>query len=160
MTPRRIRSESGMTIIEVMVAAAVLTIGLLGAAQLLITANKSTNASSARSGANNVARRLAEAARSVGARDLTPSTVTASLKTAAPDLADSDTTDTAWTVVRRNFVYTLTASECTLDDRSDGVAPASQKDSTYCANTTAATTDSQPADARQVTVQVTYKLKG
>src|SRR4051812_8555281 len=123
MSPARIRSQSGMTLIEVLVATAVLTVGLLGAAQLWIVANKSTNASSARSGATNIARRLTEAARSIPARDLTPTTVVARLRAVAPDVVDSDLTDTNWTVVRRNFVYTIEASECTFDDPSDGTAP-------------------------------------
>src|SRR3954447_18480034 len=149
MCPKRVSTEGGMTLVEVIVASMLLLVGLLGAAQLLIVANTSTNASAARSGANNVARRLTEAARSVPARDLTPTTVVASLKAVAPDVVDSDLTDTKWTVVRRNFVYTIEASECTFDDPSAGTAPASSKDSTYCATAAAVTSDAQPADARQ-----------
>src|SRR3954468_22364863 len=98
MKGRQRRGEAGFTLVEIMVAALVLTIGVLGAAQMLNIANKSTNTGSARNGATNIARRLVEAARSVPGRSLNTATLDATLRAAAPDLVDSNTTDTAWTV--------------------------------------------------------------
>ena len=150
----RLRSDAGFTLIEVLVACTVLLVGAIGAAQMGSVANRSTNAASLRNGATAVARRLVEAARGSDTRDLTSATLMATLRSAAPDVVDSDTGDTAWTVLRRGFTYTLSASVCTLDDPSDGIGT---HDSTYCANPTATNPpDSQPADAKQVTVLVSY----
>src|SRR3954467_8313737 len=103
MKGRQRRGEAGLTLVEGMVAAVVLTIGVLGAAQMLNIANKSANTGSARNGATNIARRLIEAARSIPARNLSSATLNASLRAAATDLVDSNPSDTAWTVARRGW---------------------------------------------------------
>jgi Tfp pilus assembly protein PilV len=154
-----IAAEAGFTLIEVLAACMVLLTGVLGAAELTNVANKSTNISSARNGATSIARRVAEAARGVPARNISAAALMTTLRAQAPDLVDSNATDTLWTVDRRNFVYTITATACTLDDATDGLAPVAQKDASYCNRTAAGTTDLQPADFQQVTVKVAWKVR-
>ena len=153
---RSVKTAAGFTLVEVLVATMVLTIGVLGAASMLGVANRSTSTTAARTGAINVARRVAEAARGVPARTLQNGSLVATLAAAAPDLPDADPGDSAWTVAWRGVTYAVTASTCTQDDPADGTAPAAQKDSSYCASTGAVTADAQPADAQQVAIAVTY----
>ena len=154
-----IAAEAGFTLIEVLAACMVLLTGVLGAAELTNVANKSTNISSARNAATNIARRVVEAGRGIPARNLTSAALMSTLRAQAPDLQDSIATDTLWTVKRGNMEYTITASVCTLDDGSDGLAPVAQKDATFCNRTAAGTTDLQPADFEQVTVNVAWEVR-
>jgi Tfp pilus assembly protein PilV len=154
-----IAAEAGFTLIEVLAACMVLLTGVLGAAELTNVANKSTNISSARNGATSIARRVAEAARGVPARNISSAALMSTLRAQAPDLVDANPTDELWTVDRRNFVYTISATVCTLDDASDGLAPTAQKDTSFCNQSAAGTTDLQPADFQQVTVKVSYKVR-
>ena len=70
--------ERGYTLVELMVAALVLIIGVLGTFQLLDGANKSSVANNARMGATNLAREILEDARALDYKLLTPAQWSAS----------------------------------------------------------------------------------
>src|SRR5215208_7880511 len=68
--------ERGYTLVELLVAAFVLVVGMAGAFSLLNGANRTTTVNNARMGATNLARELLEDARSVDYDSLTPAAIT------------------------------------------------------------------------------------
>src|SRR3954449_6373623 len=98
---RRLRQESGFTLIEVTIAATLLVVGVLGVLSLVDGANKATARTKAREAGVNLAREAVEAVRAVPYPDLLPSQIDSELK-AQPGLADSSP-KSGWQVVRRNI---------------------------------------------------------
>src|SRR5215218_9798650 len=78
-TPR-LRHERGYTLVEVVVAVAILLSGVLGILTLLNTANGATHNTKVRDGATSLARELIEAARAVPYPDLRATTVAGQLQ--------------------------------------------------------------------------------
>jgi len=116
-TPR-LRHERGYTLIEVIVAAAILLTGVLGILTLLNTANGATHRTKVRDGATSLAREMIEAARAVPYPDLQATTVVGHLQ-AQPGLDDA-TGGGTWHIVRRNIEYTVTASLCSVATENAG----------------------------------------
>ena len=108
------RSEQGFTLIEVMVAATLLVVGVLGVVSMLDTANQASSRTKAREGATNLAREAIEAARAVPFPELTPTRTEDEIQ-AQPGLADSSA-DAGWNVTRRGILYTLVPNVCSVDD--------------------------------------------
>jgi prepilin-type N-terminal cleavage/methylation domain-containing protein len=113
---RRSLAQGGFTIIESMVASAILLIGLLGVLAMLIGSLRATNASNARVAATNLTRELVEATRGLAYDDMTGSLVQTRLQ--ARGLGSG----TPWTIERRGTIYTLVATSCTFDDPADKLA--------------------------------------
>jgi type II secretory pathway pseudopilin PulG len=150
----RPRSERGFTLVETLVASSLLIIAILGVAELVAVANRQTGQVTRRNTATNIARRVAEAARSTPGGNLNASTISSVLQQAAPDLPNSSNSSTTWTVVRQNLTYTIATSVCTVDDPGDGIGA---HDSSFCTNATATSPpDPQPADYQRVTVTVSW----
>ncbi len=157
---RLCRDERGFTIIEVIVSAAILLIGVVGTLQMVNVANEQTVTDQGREAATNVAREIVEAASSVSYDQLTPTGVVAALK-AAPGLTPEPGPD--WKVKRRGVEYTVTASACTVDDKVDGFrAPAAT--GTFCASSNqtdaSANQDRNGDDFRRVTISVAWVRNG
>src|SRR3954454_17539406 len=76
----RLADESGFTLVEIMTAAFVLVVGLLGILTMLTRAMATTSQSNERVGATNVARELGEAARGVPYDSATPAALATSIK--------------------------------------------------------------------------------
>ena len=147
--------ERGFTIVEVVVAAMILLVGVLGVLTLFDVANRTTSKTKAREGATNLAREVIEAARVVAYPDLTPAEIEAELQ-AQPELTDGEPTQAGWNLKRRNITYTLTAKVCSVDDgtiASDGYGD--HAGGAFC-ETTSGTTDPNPDDYKRVTVDVTW----
>lgn len=144
-----------MTIIEVLVAMTVLLVGVMSAVALIDRANATTVKTRAREGAVNVARELIEAARSVPYANLAPTTVVSEIQT-LPGLAD-DGAPAGWTIRRRGFTYTVTASVCAFDDGRDGGG--NHDAGSFCTDSVGATTpaDTTPEDYKRVRVSVTWQ---
>ncbi len=154
----RLREERGFTITEVVVAAMILLVGVLGALTLLDGANRATAKTKAREGATNLAREVIEAARVVGYPSLTPAAIKSQLQ-AQPGLADTIATQAGWNLKRREITYTLTASVCSVDD---GTLPADgfgdHGGGFFCPDSDSqGTSDSNPDDYKRVVVAVTWK---
>lgn len=154
---RSTRREDGFTLIEVMVAATLLVVGVLGVLTLLDGANSASARTKAREGATNLAREAIEAARAVPYPELTPTRIEDEIK-AQPGLED-DSTDAGWNVRRRGIVYTLVPNVCSVDDgtvASDGFG--NHAGGSYCPDsTTTGTADNNPEDYKRVWIDVTWK---
>jgi len=125
------RSESGFTIIEVMVAIMVLLVGVLGTVTMIDTANGVTANTKSREGAFNLSREIIEAARRVDYDLLTPTGATPTLQSLT-GLGDADTSTSGWQLVRRGVSYTETVTSCVYDDPKDGGRSAADGGA-YCA---------------------------
>jgi Tfp pilus assembly protein PilV len=150
------RDERGFTIIEVIVAASLLLVGVVGTIQMVNVAGEQTVSDQAREAATNLARELVEAGNHVPYEQLTPSGAASALQ-AVPNLAN---TGTGWQLQRRNFTYTVSATACTVDDKVDGYRSPSAT-GTFCAESSqtdaaAATQDRNGDDFRRLTVTLTW----
>lgn len=153
MAPRSMLGDQrGFTIIEVLVAATLLVIGVLGTMAMVDSSNAETRLNGGREGATNLARELVEGARSLGYDELLPASVNTRLQT-LPGLAT--TTPGSWTIKRRGILYTVTTSLCSVDDPKDGYG--SHAGATYCADSSSmGTTDAQPEDFKRLTIDASW----
>jgi len=146
--------DDGFTVVEMMIAALLLVVGVLGSVALVDGANATTLSTRAREGATNLAREVVEDARSVEYADVAPGTIEQRLR-AKPGL-DANPSSSTWTVERRGFTYTVTATACTVDDAKDGAGP-HDTTASFCSGSAAAgTLDDDPEDYKRVTVVVSW----
>jgi prepilin-type N-terminal cleavage/methylation domain-containing protein len=115
MTRRSDRSESGFTLVEVMVAMSILLIGVLGTVTMIDGANAGTSRTKAREGGTALARSVLEIARAVPYRELTAARVLTELD-GHSGLADAKPGQSGHQIVTRGFTYTVTPTACALDD--------------------------------------------
>jgi prepilin-type N-terminal cleavage/methylation domain-containing protein len=155
---RNLAGREGFTLIELLVAMTVLLVGVLGVLAIIDRANAATVTTRSREAATNVARELVEAARSVPYANLTPASVETQIQ-ALPGLAD-DGAPAGWTIRRRGFTFTATATVCTFDDARD--AGGDHSAGNFCADSAApsATPDRNPEDYRRVRVEVRWTVGG
>src|SRR5437868_13508743 len=120
---RAIRAQTGLTLVETMVAAALLLVGLLGTVKLIDVASSSQGDSKAQEGATNLARELLEDAHDTPYKQIGSSGWITSPMAALTN--DSGTTNTVTTpssasaqttLTRRGTSYTATVSWCSVDD--------------------------------------------
>lgn len=141
--------------VEVLVSAVVLIVGVLAMLNILDVANATTSNTRARDVGTSLARQVTEAARSVPYAALTPQTIEEELKS-QPGL--SSTSGGAWTIERQHTVFTVTATVCAVDDPSDGAG--AHDEGVYCADSAAAgTADRNPDDYKRLTVDLTWTIK-
>src|SRR5438874_30755 len=122
--PARVRAQSGFTLVEVMVAMALLLTAVLGLLSLSDSAARTTTATKAREGAVSLEREILEDAGGIAYSQLSPTTLVPSLQ-ALPGLSSQSGPGT-WTLTRRDtsvagtgFTYTVDAQVCSIDDVSD-----------------------------------------
>jgi Tfp pilus assembly protein PilV len=151
---RRTTSESGFALFEVLIAIVVLSIGLAGLLGLLDTSAKASRHTRAREGATSLAREIIEDARAIPYAQLAPYSIVNQLQE-MNGLANT-TPGATWHIARRGVTYTVTVSECTIDDPKDGYGV---HDSTYCPDSSqTGTADATPADLKRVTVEVAWTV--
>jgi len=158
MQRRLLREQAGFSLIEIMVAALVLLVGIFGAFTLLDAANRATASNSARMGATNLARELIEYAHGTDYAQLQPGLLAPALQ-ARPRAAG---TGDPWPLVRRRVEYSVTVQACTFDDPKDGLSstPPSNACPAAAAVAGAPATDRNPDDFRRVTVALTWREAG
>lgn len=146
-------------IMEALVASVVLAVGLLSTFIVLDVAAKTSYLTKARQAGVTLARELSEDSRSIPYSQLSPGTIVSQLQ-ALPSMANVGSGST-WQILRSGVTFTVTATECSIDDPSDGYGT---HDSTFCSDSTvpAGTTlsDSNPYDMKRVTVTVSWTLRG
>jgi hypothetical protein len=169
----RLRTETGFTIIEVMVAIILLLVGVLGSVKLVDQAQQGTTATRAREGGTNIARQLIDNARNmpynslvgtVDGSDVPTGLLTPAYK-ALPGLADSVPSSSSYQLVRRGITYTIDATACIIDDPKDG----SRIDDSLAGlcdgslqppKPATPATDNNPDDFRRVQIQIWWDLRG
>lgn len=145
--------EAGFTLIEVMVAVLMLTVGVVGLAAMFDTATGATFTNRARVGATNLGREVTDYARAMPYGTLSAASTPAALERAAGGTGPVG----GWTVSRSGVTYTVSSSLCIVDDPKDG-SYQSTLPSGYCVRPTpiSATPDGEPNDAKRVTVTVQW----
>lgn len=151
---RAARSQAGFTLVELMVSAFILLVGMLGLLSVMQRGISTTALNSQRVAATNLAREIVENARATDYDQLTPAQLLAALQS-KPNMGSGS----PWKIVRRNTTYTVAASVCTFDDPADkvaAVAPANQ-----CTPAPSGTTgDANGDDFRRVTLTMTWTGRG
>jgi Tfp pilus assembly protein PilV len=132
--------EDGFTIIEVMVAAAVLLTGLVGVLGIVSKSDAVSSSNRIREQGIALQREIVEATRGIPYDQLTQSTIVAKVSATA-GLTDSSMTSSGWTFQRRNVNYAVAVGTCAVDDPTDGTGP--HESAGYCINGTGTTTPSQ-----------------
>jgi prepilin-type N-terminal cleavage/methylation domain-containing protein len=145
-----LKSDGGFTLIELLIAIVILSFGVLGVATLIVQAASQTGDTKAREGATNLAREVVEETLSLPYSALTPDQLTGALQ-AKPALAPAGGYS-GWTVLRRQIPYTLSVSECYVDDPLDGRGV---HDTNFCAGS-AGSADTQPVDYKRISVTVSW----
>jgi hypothetical protein len=153
----RASRQDGFTLVEVMVAATILIVGLLGTFVLVDGANGTLATNNARIGATNLAREIVEHSRSSEYEKLNPAQIAGALQ-AKPGLAG---TGNPWSVDRRGVSYEITVSVCTVDDPKDGLAAVPPVNACPRANAIAgAPAEANPDDFRKVETTLSWTASG
>lgn len=143
--------QRGFTMVEVMVAAVILLVGVLGTVALIDGANAATTKNQRREAGTNLTRQVVEGLQRLTSTAL-DGDVTDDLQ-AVSGLTDADSGTAGWQLDNRGVRFNVTATACSLDDPSDGLG-ARPAGISWCPGT-AGTADSQPQDMRRVTVIAT-----
>jgi hypothetical protein len=153
---RRLRAlaggEQGFALVEILIAAMLMVIIVTGGFLLLDVGLHASAETRARDGATNLARQILEDARTIPYGQIAPTSIVGQLQ-AMNGLADASPA-AGWQVIRLAKTYTVTVSECSIDDPKDGFGV---HDSTFCADSsTTGTADPQPADLKRITADVAW----
>lgn len=157
--PRAV-AEAGFTLVEVLVAIVVLTVGLLGTFAALRTSAHTTLTNRERQVETAVAREVVEDASSLSYTQLTSTALPGALQTL---VANATTASGGLQVTRGPASYLVTLSVCSLDDPSDGYGkhgstandPLPASGGAWCLNQPAdGSTDSAPDDEKRLSVMV------
>jgi prepilin-type N-terminal cleavage/methylation domain-containing protein len=154
----RVRSQRGFTLIEVLVAIAILLVGVLGVVAMVDTSNAVTSRTKAREGATNVARSIVEVGRAVPYRTLDEDSLLTALES-RPGLADA--LPLAGHQVRaRGFTYEISVEVCSMDDPKDNLG-GNDGSVDFCAESEHASAgnekDRNPDDYRRIAITMSWK---
>jgi Tfp pilus assembly protein PilV len=154
-----LRSQHGMTIVELMVSTVVLAVGVLGTVSMIDSSNATTSRNKAREGATNLGRAVMEVARGVPYKDLDPETVLETVNS-RPGMEDASGAP-GHQISSRNFTYTLAVTICTFDDAKDGLGEHDDADPGFCPESEVLPTgqvarDKNPDDYRRIEVKLDW----
>jgi prepilin-type N-terminal cleavage/methylation domain-containing protein len=144
--------DSGMTLIELIVAMTVILIGMLSVASMMAAANLMSVATRGREAATGVQRELVERARSIPYAQLNQASVYQELQ-ALPGLEDYSASS-GYQLRRRGFTYTATVTVCSVDDPKDGYG--AHAAGMFCAGGSTGTQDANPDDYKVVTTDLSW----
>lgn len=153
------RSQSGFTLIEVLVTIVILMVGILGVVAMVDGANAITTKTKAREGANNVARSVVEVGRSVQYKNLSAAELYVALQ-ARPALGDSSG-QPGHNIESRGFLYDVSLQVCSMDDPKDNLG-AHDGTIEFCPDSdvgtgAGATADRNPDDYKRIAITLTWK---
>jgi len=137
-----------------MVACLVLVVGMLGVLSLLTGSLRTTQVNSERVGATNLARRLVEQTRALDYEDMAGALVQSRLQ-AGGELGSGS----PWTFEGRGVTYTITATTCTYDDPTDGLASPAP-DAICLPQPSGSSGDSNGDDFRRTTFRISWPKAG
>lgn len=156
MGPSRLQDEQGFTLIEVLVAAVVLVVGLLAVFGMLAVASHDGSTNRQRQAETSVAREVIENARSLGYSELAPTSIASAL---APVIPGSTVSGSGLLVNRSIYSFRVSLTACSLDNPDDGYgnhASPPISGGSWCPDVAASgTTDTNPDDYKRVSVTVT-----
>jgi Tfp pilus assembly protein PilV len=161
---KRVRSSQvGMSMVETMVAAVILSAGVLGVFVMVETADKVNEQNRSRITANSLARELLEEARAksfatIGAPNWFDATLT-NLNGRQGNVVSPTSHSARATVERRGVSYAVEVDSCTVDDSRDGYGAHSNAANWCSDSATTAATDGQPEDLKRVAVSMTWTGK-
>ena len=149
----KIPKEEGFTIVELMIAIAVILIAVLGTVMLLDRANLSTGQTRTREAGTSLARELAETTQGLAMTAVTEAGLPTELQ--GRGFADDRNDIAGWQIVRRdNVVFTVTTTVCSVDDPSDG-SGSHPSGAGFCSDSGAGSGDGSAEDYKRVTFTVT-----
>jgi type II secretory pathway pseudopilin PulG len=155
--------QGGFTLIEVLVAALVLIVGMLATFAAISSGNFNLTKTRAREGATNLARELLENSHDISYTQVgQPNSFTPTLqnlpgRTGAVTGAGSSQQTTA---TRRGVNYTVTVTWCAVDDLGDGYG-AHTTGLSWCYDSgSTGTQDAQPEDFKRVVTTINYSFGG
>jgi prepilin-type N-terminal cleavage/methylation domain-containing protein len=157
----RISEQGGFTLIEVLVAAVVLVVGLGATFEMLITADHAISTTRLRQQETSLAREVLEDSRGLAFTGLTSTTIASGLQSVVPQatLSGSNLVVTRTVSSGTPTSFNISFTVCDLDDPSDGYgshssAPASG--GAWCPDVGSnSTQDSNPDDYKRLSVTIT-----
>lgn len=156
----RLRSRDGFTLIETLIAALILVVGLIGLLGFLDISVKASANTRAREGATGLAREIIEDARTIPYAQVIPTSIENQLQ--AMNGLEDHSSSSGWQIERRGYAYTVKVTECAIDNPKDGLAET--HGSTFCAEQpkwkSGETVDSAPEDLKRITVEVSWTFRG
>jgi prepilin-type N-terminal cleavage/methylation domain-containing protein len=145
--------EDAFTLIEVIVAIAVILVGVLGTVALLDRASAQTSQAKARQTANALMRDIIETSQGVPYTQLTNASIKTTLESNGfPD--DDSASASTWEIKRNGLTFTMSVTACIVDDPRDGSATHAVG-AGYCADSPAGAGDTNGDDYRRVTLVAT-----
>ena len=144
-----IRRPDGFTLVEVVVAMAVVLVGVLGTLALIDRASAQTSGAKTRQTANALLRDVAETTQGVRYTQLSQATIETVLQTSG--FPDADQSNAVWEVERNGIIFKLAATACIVDDPSDGRSTHAAG-AGFCPDSPGGTGDSNGDDYRRVTL--------
>jgi type II secretory pathway pseudopilin PulG len=152
-TMKRVRGQAGFTMVEVMVAASILMVGVLGTLTMLDAVSKRTRTAANRQAGVGLVRDIVEAARQQPFRQVTTGTIVSRLQQNANLRGNGSTTH--WRIERGNATFTVKATVCGVDDPADGMG--SHSGGGFCPGPKPpGTVDANPLDYKIVTATATW----
>jgi type II secretory pathway pseudopilin PulG len=149
-------NQSGFTLVEVLMAALLLVIGILGLFGALNVAARTTMGNRQRQAETSLAREVIEDARTLAYTQLTPSALAGALQ---PLMAASSVTGQGLSVIRSSYSFGVTVGVCSLDDPTDGYGDHTAPPRTggvWCPDVAASgTVDPNPDEEKRLSVTVT-----
>jgi hypothetical protein len=166
-----LRSQEGLTLIEVLMASIILVVGLTALFGLVDNSVKASYSTRAREGATNLARQILEDAHTIPYSQIAPSSITEQLQAMQP--AGAQVSSSPWKISQRGVTYTVKVSECPIDDPKNGLGKHlnSAGENVFCKDpgekeweaseaAEGKTEDPQPENLKRITVDVTWVAKG
>jgi prepilin-type N-terminal cleavage/methylation domain-containing protein len=149
---RMLKDQRGFTIVEMMVAVAILLGGALATLSMLDIANHQLRSAGDRQKATALAREVIEAAKAVPYRQISQAGLVGRLR---EDASIAGSSASPWRVTRDGTPMTVEAEVCWVDDAADGAG--SHAAGGFCTSTNGGgTIDSNPVDFKRVTVTITW----
>ena len=160
----RLREQAGLTIIETMVAAVILSAGVLGVFVMIEVADAINRSNRGRETATSLARELLEDAHStayasVGDNNWFNATLTA-LDGRSSNVQSPTAHSAHTTVDRRGVTYSVDVDTCSVDDGRDGYGTHSGAVNWCTDSTSTAGADSAPEDLKRVAVTLGWSDNG